>query len=220
VPGHPGGIVWSPLRASGPGRARRDDVVLFVTLSATVTPARGPRFEARTWLLVPLLVFAWISLIVGTLANITDLTDHWPKFSLFFSDPIHLKVWFATAAVALALFQVFSAAWIFRKLPWPRPAWIGRAHRWSGRLAFLLTLPVAYNCIFLLGFQDVSARTLAHSFAGVFFFGAISAKVLIVRVHRFPRWALPLAGGLVFSTLIAIWWTSSLWFFRNVDVGL
>jgi uncharacterized membrane protein HdeD (DUF308 family) len=88
------------------------------------------------------------------------------------------------------------------------------------RLAFLLTLPVAYNCIFLLGFQDTSARTLAHSFAGVFFYGAIAAKVLIVRVHRFPGWTLPLAGGLVFSTLIAVWWTSALWFFENVDVGL
>jgi hypothetical protein len=179
-----------------------------------------PKIEARSWLLVPLLVFAWVSLVAGTLANTTELTDHWPAFSLFFSDPIHLKVWFASAAALLALFQVFSAAWIFRKLPWPRPAWIGRAHRFSGRLAFLLTLPVAYNCIFLLGFQNASARTLAHSFAGIFFFGAISAKVVIVRVHRFSSWALPVAGALVFATLIALWYTSSLWFFRTVDVGL
>lgn len=189
-------------------------------MSTAAAPPQSPRLEARWSILVPVLVFAWVSLIVGTVANLTDLTDGWSNFSLFFSDPIHLKVWFATAAIALALFQLFSAAWIFRKLPWARPAWIGTAHRWSGRLAFLLTLPVAYSCLFLLGFQDVSARTLAHSFAGVFFFGAIAAKVLIVRAHRFPGWLLPLAGGLVFSTLTALWLTSALWFFRNVDVGL
>jgi Family of unknown function (DUF6529) len=189
-------------------------------MSVTATPSPGPRIEARWSLLVPVIVFGWVALIVGVLASLTDLTSDWPKFSLFFTDPIHLKVWFATAGAALALFQVFSAAWIFRKLPWRRPRWIGIAHRWSGRLAFLLTLPVAYNCIFLLGFQDASARTLAHSFAGIFFFGAISAKVLIVRVHRFPGWALPAAGGLVFSTLIVLWYTSSLWFFETVDVGL
>ena len=189
-------------------------------MSATAAGAPEPRVETRSWLLVAFLVFAWVSLLVGTLANITDLTDHWPKYSLFFSDPIHLKVWFASAAAFLALFQIFSAAWVFQKLPWHRPRWIGAAHRWSGRLAFLISLPVAYNCIFLLGFQDISARTLAHSFAGVFFYGAIASKVLIVRVHRFPGWALPLAGGLVFSTLIAVWWTSALWFFQNVNVGL
>jgi Family of unknown function (DUF6529) len=185
-----------------------------------VAPTSGPRIEANWSILIPVVVFAWVSLIVGVIASLSELTNNWPKFSLFFSDPIHLKVWFATAAAALALFQVFSAAWIFRKLPWPRPRWIGVAHRWSGRFAFVLTLPVAYNCIFVLGFQDLSSRTLAHSFAGVFFFGAISAKVLIVRAHRFPRWALPLAGGLVFTTLIALFYTSALWFFRTVDVGL
>jgi hypothetical protein len=198
---------------------RRKRVVVFQPMMAA-EPSPQPGIERRSWLLVPLLVFAWVSLVVGTVANLTDLTDHWPKYSLFFSDPIHVKVWFASAAAFLALFQVLSAAWIFQRLPWPRPRWIGTAHRWSGRLAFLLTLPVAYNCIFLLGFQDTSARTLAHSFAGVFFYGAIAAKVLIVRVHRFPGWTLPLAGGLVFSTLIAVWWTSALWFFENVDVGL
>ena len=50
---------------------------------------------------------------------------------------------FTTAAVVLACFQVFTAAWIFRKLPWPKPAWVNPVHRWSGRLAFACTLPVA-----------------------------------------------------------------------------
>ena len=49
---------------------------------------------------------------------------------------------------------------------------------------------------------------------------AFAAKVLIVRMHRFPTWALPLAGGLLFVALIGAWWTSSFWFFRQVGEGL
>ena len=31
-------------------------------------------------------------------------------------------------------------------------------HRWTGRLAFVLTLPVAYHCIFKLGFRHGDTR--------------------------------------------------------------
>ena len=171
---------------------------------------------------MPFLVFAWVTLIVATAAHVNRLQPGELKpryFDLFFSDTIHLKAWLASAVAVLALFQLFSAAWIFRKLPWPRPRWINVAHRWSGRLAFGLSLPVAYHCIFLLGFQDATARSLAHSLLGCFFYGAIAAKVLIVRLHHFPRWVLPSAGGLVFAGLIALWYTSSLWFFTTVDFG-
>lgn len=171
---------------------------------------------------MPFLVFAWVTLIVATAAHVNRLQPGELKpryFDLFFSDTIHLKAWLASAVAVLALFQVFSAAWIFRKLPWPRPRWINVAHRWSGRLAFGLSLPVAYHCIFLLGFQDATARSLAHSLLGCLFYGAIAAKVLIVRLHHFPRWVLPSAGGLVFAGLIALWYTSSLWFFTTVDFG-
>ena len=84
----------------------------------------------------------------------------------------------------------------------------------------MLSLPVAYHCVFVLGFQEASARTLAHSLLGCFFYGAFAAKVVVVRSKRLPGWTLPLAGGLLFTALIALWLTSSLWFFRTVDVGL
>ena len=58
------------------------------------------------------------------------------------------------------------------------------------------------------------------SFFGVSLYGAFAAKVLIVRMHRFPKWALPVAGGLLFAALIGAWWTSSFWFFRQVGEGL
>jgi len=163
------------------------------------------------WLAAPLLAFAIFALTAGLLAN------HQPRskgyFRLFFSDPIHLKAGFATAVVVLACFQLFTAAWIFRKLPWPKPAWVNPVHRWSGRLAFAFTLPVAYHCIFKLGFQDPSTRVLAHSLLGCAVYGAFAAKVTIVRLHRFPRFVLPVAGGLLFTVLIGVWYTSAVWLY-------
>jgi len=174
-------------------------------------PAPGQR--SYRWLAAPLVAFALFALTAGLLAN------HNPRpkgyFRLFFSDPIHLKAGFATAVVVLACFQLFTAAWIFRKLPWRKPAWVNPVHRWSGRLAFACTLPVAYHCIFKLGFRDPSNRVLAHSLLGCGAYGAFAAKVTIVRLHRFPRPVLPLAGGLLFAVLIGAWYTSALWLYRH-----
>jgi len=185
---------------------------------AHVAPA-ARRTRSGAWLLVSLLAFALVALTVGLVAR---ATEPGPKhyFDLVFSDPIHMKVWLASAVAVLAVFQIVSAAWIFRKLPWRRPRWINKAHRWSGRIAFLVTLPVAYHCIFNLGFQDATSRTLAHSLLGCAVYGAFAAKVLIVRLHRFPGWVLPTAGGLLFGTLVAVWYTSALWFFRLAGVGI
>jgi mono/diheme cytochrome c family protein len=173
--------------------------------------AAPPEQRSYRWLAAPLAAFALVSLTAGLLAA------HDPRskgyFRLFFSDPIHLKAGFATAAVVLACFQLFTAAWIFRKLPWSKPAWVNPVHRWSGRLAFVCTLPVAYHCIFKLGFQSATRRVLAHSLLGCAVYGAFAAKVTIVRLHRFPRLVLPVAGGLLFAVLIAVWWTSAVWLY-------
>jgi cytochrome c553 len=170
-----------------------------------------PAQRSYRWLAAPLLAFALVSLSAGLLAH------HEPRakgyFKLFFSDTLHLKAAFATAVVVLACFQLLTAAWIFRKLPWRKPAWVNPVHRWSGRLAFALTLPVAYHCIFKLGFRDPSSRVLAHSLLGCSVYGAFAAKVTIVRLHRFPRLVLPLAGGVLFAVLIGVWYTSAVWLY-------
>src|ERR1700690_549528 len=182
---------------------------------AAVAPAPAPPPGTRSarWLAVPLLAFAFFSLTAGLLAKHNPRSKGY--FRLFFSDPVHLKAGFATAAVALACFQLFSAAWIFRKLPWARPRWIGRAHRWSGRLAFLFTLPVAYHCIFKLGFQTPDGRVIAHSLLGCAVYGAFAAKITIVRMHRWPKWVLPIAGGLLFAVLVGVWYTSAVWLYAH-----
>jgi Family of unknown function (DUF6529) len=182
-------------------------------IAAPTRPTRRP-----IWLVAPLAAFALVALTVGLLAR-ERLDPGKGYFQLFFSDTLHLKAWFATAAVALAVTQLFTAAWIFRKLPWTRPPWIPALHRWTGRLAFACTLPVAYHCVFKLGFQHPTARVFAHSLLGCCVYGAFAAKVLIVRLHRFPVWVLPTAGGLLFSVLVGLWYTSALWLFDLVGVG-
>lgn len=139
-----------------------------------------------------------------------------------FSEPSAFKAWLATAAVSLAVVQVLSAARIYGRLegliriPYPP---IGRIHRWSGRLVFLFTLPVAFNCIFIAGFQTTDTRVAVHSLAGSFVYGVFAAKVFIVKDHGYPRWALPVVGGTLFTILTTIWLTSSLWYFTEVRFG-
>jgi hypothetical protein len=139
-----------------------------------------------------------------------------------FSTPIAFKAWFATAAGTFAIVQVLTGARIFGKLtgivPIPPPR-VNRIHRWSGRLAILCTLPVAFHCIFILGFQTGDARVLAHSLLGTFIYGVFAAKVFFVRDPDHPRWVLPLVGGTLFTVLAALWSTSSLWYFTQVRFG-
>jgi uncharacterized protein DUF6529 len=138
-----------------------------------------------------------------------------------FSSTIAAKAWFATAAVALAGVQVLTAARIYgrvRFLP-ERGAAIARVHRWSGRLAFLCTLPVFFHCVTILGFQTPDARVAIHSIVGTLLYGVFAAKVLIVRDHSLPGWALPAAGLTLASMLVVLWLTSSLWYFTTVRFG-
>ena len=50
-----------------------------------------------------------------------------------------------------------------------------------------------------------------------FFYGAVVSKVLAVRSRDLAGWVLPVLGGTVFSALVLIWFTSSFWFFTNVE---
>jgi cytochrome c553 len=189
-----------------------DGRVSETAISAASSPPSLQRRSYR-WVALPLLMFALFSLTAGLLAA------HEPRskgyFRLFFEDPLHLKAAFASAAVVLACFQIFSAAWIFGKLPWRKPAWVNPAHRWSGRLAFVCTLPVAYHCIFKLGFRTPDTRVLLHSLFGCAVYGGYAAKVTIVRLRRFPVPVLPVAGGLLFAFLIGVWYTSALWLYTR-----
>ncbi len=136
-----------------------------------------------------------------------------------FSSPLTVKVWLATGAAFLAVVQLVSAAAMYGKLPGVRaPEWTGTAHRWSGRIAFLLSVPVAVHCLYALGLQTYDLRVTVHSLLGCLFYGAFSAKMLVLTLSGWPGWVLPLAGGLVFTALMGLWLCSSVWFFATTGV--
>ena len=176
---------------------------------------KQPSGTNQAWLAVPLVVFALITLTVGLVARQTVREPYdTPLFRPFFTDTLHMKAWLATGAVVLACGQLLTAARIYELLRFPPKGRFYRIiHRWSGRTAILLTLPVAYHCVFLLGFGTHGLRVLIHSLLGSALYGAVVAKVLIVRSTRFAPWVLPMVGGLLFSILLGLWLTSALWFF-------
>ncbi|HXY94850.1 MAG TPA: DUF6529 family protein [Acidimicrobiia bacterium] len=172
-------------------------------------------------LLVVLLAGGAVSLALGVYGRVHDPTGEQP-YTLVFTHTIELKVWFATAVVTLALVQVLLGARLFGKIHVPRtaPPWLGDAHRLTGTLAFVVSLPVAYQCLWSLGFQTTTTRVLVHSTLGCLFYGAFTVKVLSVRAHGLPDRTLPIVGGAVFAILVGIWLTSALWFFTSRPVGI
>ena len=184
------------------------------------TPAR--RTSGANLLAAPLLLFAGVSLAIGLLAShAADEPYRAPFFHLFFSNTLHMKAWLTTGAALLGVAQLASAARIYGKLPFlPDGRFYAPVHRWSGRVAVLLTLPATYHCIFKLGFATYDARAAIHSTLGAAFYGALFAKVFIVRSSNYPGWALPLAGATLFGLLAGLWFTSAFWFFDTMGVRL
>ena len=148
---------------------------------------------------------------------------HHPQFFAIniaaFSSGTAAKTWLATLSVALAIFQLVSAFAMYRLIPGGRaPAWIGPAHVWSGRLAVLVSIPVAVHCLYALGFQSSDSRVLFHSLFGCLFYGVFVTKMLLLTRKGLPSWAIPVAGGLLFFGLVYVWLTSALWFFQTSGI--
>ena len=138
-----------------------------------------------------------------------------------FSSTIAAKAWLATIVIVLALVQVTTAGRMWgrlRFLPVRGPV-VATIHRWSGRCAFLVSLPVFFHCVTILGFQTPDARVALHSLAGTFVYGVFAAKILILKDRELPGWALPIAGATLASVLGVLWLTSALWYFTNVKFG-
>ena len=135
-----------------------------------------------------------------------------------FSGPLEVKVWLTTVAVVLALVQLASSLAMYGKLPALSGPATAPIHRWSGRVAFLLTIPVALHCLYALGFQSYDTRVLAHSLFGCVFYGAFVVKMLGLSRKGTPAWFIPVLGGSVFTLLVALWTTSSLWFFTTSGI--
>jgi hypothetical protein len=136
-----------------------------------------------------------------------------------FSGPMEVKVWLTTLAFLLALVQLVSALAMWGRLPVAKgwKAW-APLHRWSGRLAFLASVPVAIHCLYALGFQSYDTRVLVHSLLGCAFFGAFTVKMLGLARPSTPGWFLPVMGGAVLTGLVGLWLTAALWFFTTFGI--
>ena len=174
------------------------------------------------WLAVPVGTFVLVSLVIGRLASRAGgRYPTPPSFHLFFSDTIHMKVWLATGVVGLAVCQLLTAARMFEVIRWlPGGRLSARLHRILGYAAILLSLPVAYHCVFLLGFETDSLRVALHSLLGSALYGAFLGKMIVVRSERFPGWVLPVSGAVLFAVVAGIWLTSSLHVFTTAGLAL
>jgi len=186
------------------------------TIPMPLPPQRATSGAAK--IVVPSLIGALVALTLGIYGRLHHPTGIAVNIAGF-SSPGYVKSWLATVATAFALVQVGSALVMYGKVPHvAAPSWIGGLHRWSGRLAFLLAVPVAIHCLYALGFQNYSTRVLLHSLFGCAFFGAFTVKMLILPKRGLPGWVLPVVGALVFTLLVAIWFTSAYWFFSTFGI--
>jgi hypothetical protein len=173
--------------------------------------------RASARLVVPVAAFVAggiVSLLLGVYGK-----QHQPTFKAIttfgFGSMIEMKVYLALAVGVLAIGQVVGALWLYGKLGITAPSWLGPAHRLSGTLAILVSLPVAYHCLWALGFQSggqTSTRVVVHSIVGCAVYGALVVKVVAVHAKSAPGWMLPVAGGLLFALIVAVVWTSAIWY--------
>ena len=172
---------------------------------------------------IPLTAFvagAVVALLVGVFGRV-----HQPTLSgtttLGYPTVLAMKTVVSTGIAVLVVVQVVTALWMYGKLGIRAPSWLGTAHRATGATALLLSLFVAYHCLWALGLEVVgtlpnghvvTTRVFVHGLIGCAVVGAMAVKIVAVRSRRAPGWFLPVAGGLLFSLLVLAILTSAVWY--------
>lgn len=174
---------------------------------------------------VPLTAFAAgavVALLLGVFGKVHDPTLDGTT-TLGYDTVLGMKVAVSTVIGVLVVLQLLGALWMYGKLGIGAPSWVGPAHRISGTIALLLSVFVAYHCIWALGLEtgtlpngeQVPLRTVVHGVLGCAVFGAVVVKVVAVRSRRAPGWFLPIAGGLLFALLVVVILTSAVWYVND-----
>jgi Family of unknown function (DUF6529) len=214
IPAPPGRRAGPAGRPPGPPPYRDSEPTQRIAVSSSHAPAPKTG-NASAGLVIAVVLGAAAAVGLGVFAKL-----HEPRLYAInlagFSSGTSVKAWLATVALLLAVLQLCSAFVMYGLVPRIKtPPWIGTVHVWSGRAAVLVTVPVAVHCLYALGFQSYDSRVLAHSMLGCFFYGAFVTKMLVLTRQGVQAWVLPIAGGLVFFSLVFIWLTSALWFFQT-----
>jgi len=162
-------------------------VGMAMTATAPAVPDSPSPTISAAALIPPALAGGAVALALGIYSRVHDATGA-RIFDLGFSSLAAMKSWLANIASAD-----------------------------TSTAAFLVSLPVAYHCLWSLGFETTSTRVVIHGIAGCLFYGAFTTKLLALRSRRLPGWALPVIGGTLVAGLVIIWMTSALWFFNTVD---
>jgi hypothetical protein len=188
-------------------------------MSGSPGPARPPAARTARLALGVLLPFAVAAAIYVAGRRLTPDPTH-GLFGTSGTDTMVLKARLGSALLCLALIQLALGLWMYRRLPLagapPRP--VRNTHRAIGLLAFLLSLPIAYHCLITYGVQRTSTRVAIHSITGCLLYGAFVAKVLVVRNHRLPGWALPVVGSALVCAIALMWYTAALWVLNGFSV--
>lgn len=168
-----------------------------------------------------LLAGAAVAVSTGVYARAHDPAGR-PLFTLGFSGVLPMKAWLTSGAMLLLVVQAVTALWMWGRLPavGSAPAGVAVLHRWSGSAAFVLTLPVAFHCVWSLGFGTGSTRVLVHGLAGCLFYGAYATKMLGLRVRGLPGRMVPVTGGVLLTSVVLVWLTSAVWFFTRSGLPL
>jgi Family of unknown function (DUF6529) len=182
-----------------------------VPVPATESPPAEPSGTKIGPVLIAFAIGSAVSIALGVYGRLHTPTGYAVNIAGFSNGPA-AKAFLATVVMVLAVVQIVTATAIYGKIPL-RGAWVSTVHRWSGRLAVLISVPVAVHCLYGLGFQAFDGRVIAHSLFGCFLYGAFVFKMLILTRDDSPGWALPLAGGLVLSGFTALWMTAVLYFY-------
>jgi hypothetical protein len=210
---------WDP---AGHASGRYDALTQPIDLAQEGAPPPDPagsRGSGAGALLVAVAIGVAVAVGLGVYGRLHQPTGTAINIAGF-SSGITAKVWLASIAFLFALVQLASAMIMYGRFPGVgrAPGWIDPLHRWSGRIAVLVSVPVAVHCLYALGFDPSSPRVLVHSLLGCFFYGAFATKMIVLNRPKTPGWALPVVGGLVFTALTGIWLTSALWFFSTSGI--
>src|SRR3712207_2368666 len=123
---------------------------------AAVPPAPQDTTTKIGPVLVAFAVGTAVAIGLGVYGRLHDPTGQAINIAGF-SSGIAAKAALTTVAMVLAVVQTVTAMALFGKIRLTG-AWVGAVHRWSGRVAVAVTVPVAVHCLYALGFQGFDAR--------------------------------------------------------------